>query len=184
MSMAFYPKLAFSGICKNKKLYFPYILTCICLIMMHYILSFLSEAPALKQMIGGDTIAIILNMGSQIVTIFSVLFLFYSNSFLTKRRKKEFGMYNILGMNKSNIGKILLWEFIIISILSIIIGILVGVGLSKLFELGLIDIMSSEINYNFDISFKHIIKTSVIFCGVFILFLISNLAQIALNKPI
>lgn len=184
MSMAFYPKLAFSGICKNKKLYFPYILTCICLIMMHYILSFLSEAPALKQMIGGDTIAIILNMGSQIVTIFSVLFLFYSNSFLTKRRKKEFGMYNILGMNKSNIGKILLWEFIIISILSIIIGILVGVGLSKLFELGLIDIMSSEINYNFDISFKHIIKTSVIFCGVFILLLISNLAQIALNKPI
>ena len=109
--------------------------------MMHYILSFLSEAPALKQMIGGHTIAIILNMGSQIVTIFSVLFLFYSNSFLTKRRKKEFGLYNILGMNKSNIGKILLWEFIIISILSIIIGILVGVGLSKLFELGLINIM-------------------------------------------
>ena len=184
MSMSFYPKLAFNGICKNKKLYLPYILTCICLIMMHYIISFLSEAPALKQMFGGDTVAIILNMGSQIVAIFSGLFLFYSNSFLTKRRKKEFGMYNILGMNKNNIGKILFWEFIILLVLSIIIGILVGIGLSKLFELGLINIISGEINYNFDISFKHIIETSVIFSLIFIFLLVNNLAQISLSNPI
>ncbi len=184
MSMSFYPKLAFNGIYKNKKLYLPYILTCICLIMMHYIISFLSEAPALKQMFGGDTVAIILNMGSQIVAIFSGLFLFYSNSFLTKRRKKEFGMYNILGMNKNNIGKILFWEFIILLVLSIIIGILVGIGLSKLFELGLINIISGEINYNFDISFKHIIETSVIFSLIFIFLLVNNLAQISLSNPI
>ena len=100
MRAGFYPHLAANGIKKNKKLYVPYILTCAGMIMMNYIISFLATSEQIANMGGGGTAQLMLAMGVWIIGVFSVIFLFYTNSFLMRRRKKELGLYNILGMNK------------------------------------------------------------------------------------
>ena len=141
MKKGFYPKLAWEGIRKNKRLYTPYILTCIGMVLMYYIISFLSVSVALERLPGGDQMGLMLELGSWVIAVFAVLFLFYSNSFLIKRRKKEFGLYNILGMDKRNVGKILFWESAIIALLALVIGIVAGIGLSKLFELAMVNIL-------------------------------------------
>ena len=118
MKTGFYPKLAWTGIYKNRQVYFPYILTCIGMIIMCYIMSYLSVLDDLKTMPGGSTMAGILSLGKAVLAIFSVIFLFYTNSFLIRRRKKEFGLYNILGMGKRNLVRIQVWESLITAVLS------------------------------------------------------------------
>ena len=93
MKRGFYAKLAFTGIRKNKRLYVPYILTCIGMVMMFYIVAFLSYSPVLTGIPGGDTLQMILSLGTGVVGVFALIFLFYTNSFLIRRRKKEFGIY-------------------------------------------------------------------------------------------
>ena len=90
MKRGFYAKLAFTGIRKNKRLYVPYILTCIGMVMMFYIVAFLSYSPVLTGIPGGDTLQMILSLGTGVVGVFALIFLFYTNSFLMRRRKKEF----------------------------------------------------------------------------------------------
>ena len=96
MKKGFYLKLAMTGISKNRKMYFPYILTCVGMVMMFYIICFLSRDPWLASVRGGETMQVMLGMGTWITGIFAVIFLFYTNSFLIRRRKKEFGLYNML----------------------------------------------------------------------------------------
>ena len=96
-----YPKLAWDGIRKNKRFYLPYLLTCIGMVMMCYILRYLASMPSLNDMPGGSTMTMILELGFLVVTLFAVIFLFYTNSFLMRRRQKEFGLYNMLGMGKN-----------------------------------------------------------------------------------
>ena len=109
-----YPKLAVQGIRKNGKIYLPYIITCIGMIMMFYIISYLTYSKSVYAMNGGRDIQMILSWGMGVIAVFSVIFLFYTNSFIIKRRKKEFGLYNILGMGKKNIASILVWETLIV----------------------------------------------------------------------
>lgn len=184
MRLGFYSKLAWDGICKNKRLYLPYILTCIGMIMMNYIIAFLSGTPALDAMPGAITIGRTLGMAWWIVSLFAVFFLFYSNSFLMRRRKKEFGLYNILGMGKWNISKILFWESLIIAVISLVIGLAAGVSLSKLFELGLVNIMTGQINYDFIVFPDTMASTVMIFSGIFLLLFLNSLRQISLSNPI
>ena len=96
MKHSFYPKLAWTGIRKNKRLYTPYILTCMGMVMMFYIMSFLTSSALLTSMPGGDIMQGMLGLGVRVIGVFALIFLFYTNSFLTRRRKKEFGLYNIL----------------------------------------------------------------------------------------
>ena len=98
MRLGFYPKLALTGIAKNKKTYIPYILTGIGMVMMFYIVTFLSKNDAVGAMRGGESVQGFLSLGITVIGIFSTILLFYTNSFLIRRRKKEFGLYNILGM--------------------------------------------------------------------------------------
>lgn len=184
MRIGFYPKLAWDGMRKNKRLYLPYILTCIGMVMMHYIIAFLSGTPALEEMPGGTVIGNTLGLASWIVALFAALFLFYSNSFLTRRRKKEFGLYNILGMGKWNISKILFWESIIIAFIALVVGIVAGVGLAKLFELGLVNMMVGEISYDFIISPGNMSATAIIFGVIFVLLFLNSLRQVSLSNPI
>lgn len=108
MNMHLYPKLAWHGIIKNKKTYVPFLLTSIGLVMMFYIVSYLTYNKSVKQMRGGGDMQMILSWGVPVVAFFVVIFLFYMNSFLMRRRKTEFGLYNILGMGKGNIARVLL----------------------------------------------------------------------------
>ena len=132
MKIGFYEKLAFTGIKKNKKLYTPYILTCIGMVMMTYIISFLTSNETIKSMRGGSEIQGFLGMGFGVMSVFSLIFLFYTNSFLLRRRKKEFGLYNILGMGKKNLAVVLMWESLFIAGISIVCGIFSGIVFQSL----------------------------------------------------
>lgn len=184
MRLGFYPKLAWDGIRKNKRLYLPYILTCIGMIMMNYIIAFLSGTPTLDSMPGAITIGRTLGMAWWVVSLFAVFFLFYSNAFLMRRRKKEFGLYNILGMGKWNISKILFWESLIIAVLSLVIGLVAGAIFSKLFELGLVNMMTGQISYDFVIFPDTMVSTATIYAGIFALLFLNSLRQISLSNPI
>ena len=96
--LGFYPKLAATGIRKNGNTYGPYLLTCICMIMMSYLMRYLGANPVIAGIKGGRSVQEMLGMGNGVFIIFSLIFLFYTNSFLIRRRKREFGLYNILGM--------------------------------------------------------------------------------------
>lgn len=184
MKMSFYPKLAVSSILKNKRMFVPYIFTCIGMIMMFYIVMFLGVSDILNNLRGGETIRIVLSLGSQVIAVFSGIFLFYTNSFLARRRKKEFGIYNILGMGKGNIGIILFWETLIIGIISIGIGLLAGIIFSKLAELVLVNLMGSIVNYTFSISIISIERTIQVFGIIFILILINSIRQVQFSSAI
>lgn len=184
MRKSFYPKLAWDGIKKNKRLYIPYLITCIVMIMMYYIISFLASSHILSRMSGGSTIAATLNLGKYVIAIFSFIFLLYTNSFLIRRRKKEFGLYNILGMDKKNIAKLLAWESIFSAGISMISGTVFGVSLSKLSELALINVMKGKIDYSFYISWSALGEAILFFAAIFAVILLNDLRQIHFTNPV
>ena len=169
MKLGFYPKLAADSIKKNKKLYLPYILTCCGISAMQYIMFYLSYYTENSGMIGGRTITTTLNYGIIVIVIFSIIFLNYSNSFLLRRRQKEFGIYNILGMSKKNITHIYLWENIIIYLISTVFGITIGIAFSKFAELLLTRLIKDNISYDFTINKDLILVCAAVSAFVFLL---------------
>lgn len=184
MSKLFYAKLAVINIKNNGKTYFPYILTCISTIIMFYILCSISVNDGLNNMSGGGSLRAILILGDFVIGLFSIIFLFYTNSFLIKRRKKELGLYNILGMEKRHIAKVLIWETFFVTIISIVVGLIGGILLSKLMFLVLLKILNFKVPMGFFISIQSLIVTTILFAVIFVLTLINNLRQIHLAKPI
>ena len=177
MKLTFYPKLAWEGIRKNKRLYTPYILTCSGMVMMFYIIHYLAAMPTLKEMPGGDSTTMMLGFGTWIVALFALIFLFYTNSFLIRRRQKEFGLYNILGMGKGNLSMLLLLETVILFCISMTVGLACGILFSKLAELGLIRALGGEITYDFTINADAFVDTFVIFVPIFCLIFLKSLWQ-------
>ena len=173
-----YPKLAWDGIRKNRRFYLPYLLTCIGMVMMCYILYYLSSMPRLKDMPGGSTMTVILGLGFLVIAVFSVIFLFYTNSFLMRRRQKEFGLYNMLGMGKKHLGLLLLWETGILFVLSMAGGLLLGILLSKMAELCMVMLMGGEASYALRVAPKAVRDTFVIFLPIFALIFAKSLIQI------
>lgn len=184
MKLSFYPKLAASGISKNHKLYVPYILTCICMVMMYYVVSFLSVNEGVGSLHGGWYAQTILTFGCRVIGIFSLIFLFYTNSFLIRRRKKEFGLYNVLGMGKGNLAVILLWESIFVSLIAIAGGLLCGVIFSKAAELLMLRILGGEIIFTFSVSISRLLETSAIYAVLFTLIFLNGLRQVYATKTI
>jgi putative ABC transport system permease protein len=184
MSTFFYAKLALTNIQKNGKTYYPYILTCIGTIAMYYIMHFISLNEGLNHMSGGDSLKSILELGTVVVAIFSIIFLFYTNSFLIKRRKKEFGLFNILGMEKKHIARIMVWEAFFVAIVSLLVGLITGILTSKLMFLLLLKILQFKVPFGFVVSWKSLAVTTVLFLVIFIATLVNNLRQIHLSKPI
>lgn len=184
MKKRFYLRLALDGIRKNKQMYIPYMLTCIGMVMMYYIIIFLQNCKTLSYMRGWAEVSSMLGLGSFIIAIFACIFLFYTNSLLIRRRKKEFGLYNILGMDKRNISKILFWETIIITLTSLCFGLIGGISLSKLAELALVNIMRSDVNYNLSVSLTSIIMTALIFSVIFLLIFLNSIRQIRFSSTV
>ena len=131
-----YARLAFGNLKKNRRIYLPYILTCIITVMMFYMIYSLYTNESIAAKHGGQTIQDTKNFGTVIVGIFAVIFLFYTNSFVIKRRQNEFGLFNVLGMEKRHLGIVLLFEVLYIALFSIIVGIALGM----LLDLSLIHI--------------------------------------------
>ena len=180
----FYWKLAADNIRKNSRVYVPYILTSISTVMMYYLIHSLSGNTGLSKMSGGTTVQSMLSFGSTIVGLFSAIFLLYTNSFLIKRRKKEFGLFNVLGMEKKHIARIMMYETIYITIISIFSGLLGGILLSKAMFLLLLKLLRFEVQMGFEISGPSILSTLILFGAIFFLTLLGNLRQIHLAKPI
>lgn len=116
MKPTFYPRLAWMGIKKNARLYVPYLLSCAFMAAMLYVIAYLAVTPALYTVngkvngSGTSAVAMTMSLGSFVVSVFIALFLFYTNSFLLRRRKKEFGLYSVLGMDRGALSAILFWE--------------------------------------------------------------------------
>ncbi|MFQ9978203.1 ABC transporter permease [Clostridium cadaveris] len=184
MNKFFYPKLAATTIKKNGKVYIPYILTCIGSIAMFYIIHSISINTGLDIMNGGKQLKMLLNLGKWVIGIFSVIFLLYTNSFLIKRRKKELGLYNILGMEKKHISKLMLYETLIIAVLTLVSGIAIGALLSKFMFLLLLKILNFDVTLKFYISKESILSTMLLFISIYAVMLLNNLRQIHLSNPV
>lgn len=179
-----YPRLAFDNIRKNARTYIPYILTCSFATAMFYIMKSLSLNEGIENVQGGDTIVPMLSLGTYIIAIFVCIFLFYTNSFLMKNRKKEFGLFNILGMEKRHISKVIGYESLYVAIISLVTGIFAGIILDKLMYMLILKIMSAEIPLGFYISKNAIISTVILFGILFLLIFLNSLRMIHLSKPI
>lgn len=180
----------FSGLAKqnirnNKSTYIPYIITCIFCIAMIYMMEFLRDCPTLDQAVRqADEVRMIVFTGEIVVEIFCIIFLIYSNSFLMKRRQKEIGLYNILGLERNHIGIVMFLETIITSIGSLAGGIAAGIIGSKLALLLLLKLLHIPSVLGFYISVKGIFTCLFMFGIVFLMILFLNLAKIHLSRPV
>ena len=184
MKLSLYPKLAFDSIRKNRRLYIPYILTCIGMVMMFYIIGFLKFFTGLGTLPGGAMISEFLILGEFVIAIFAGIFLFYTNSFLIRRRKKEFGLYNILGMGKNALTLIIFWETVIIAAISLGIGLPAGIILSKLAELCFVNILKGDVSYSLHVAPAAILTTIEVFCVIFLLLFISSVLKTRFSTAI
>ena len=182
MNSKIYGKLAVTNLKNNGKSYVPYILASAFSVMMYFIMDNLYRNRSLVEK--GSPLAIMLSYADVVLLIFSVIFLFYINSFLIKRRKKELGIYNILGMGKGHLGKMLFLESVITTVASIIGGILAGILFGKLVYLVLLKILQLKRNIVYMISPVSIGITAAIFGGIFFVMFLYNLVQMKLSNPI
>lgn len=185
MKVLFFPKLAIDGIRKNKRMYIPYIFAGALMVMIYYILQALIKNPALGQMQGGSVIqGTILPLGSGVIAFFSVLFLFYTNSFLIRQRNREFGLYNILGMGKGGIGRIIVWESFFVGGIAILAGLMLGIILAKAAELCLVNLLHFAVSYELRIEVAVIGKAALLYGGIYLLLLISSVIRGQRMRPV
>ncbi len=180
MNRFFYPRLAWDGLRKNRRLAWPYLLTCICMVAVFYIMGFLSSQGTLALLpVGKSSAAIILTLGKWVILVFSVIFLYYTYSFLIRRRAREFGLYNVLGMGKRNLMRIISWENLITFAAALAGGLLAGILLSKLAELGLMNLLNGTVNYAIRVDVDSVVLTIVCFAAIFILITLSAVIRTA-----
>ena len=184
MRGGFYVKLAGTGITKNRKLYFPYILTCICMVMMFYIVLFLAVSKEFRSLPGGASLQTFLGFGVIVIAVFSLIFLYYTNSFLIRRRQREFGLYNILGMGKRNLVKILIWENILTAIVSLVLGLACGILFSKLGEMIAAKLLGGNAGFSMTVNPWVAAVTAVLFAGIFFLIMLRMLFSIYRSRPV
>ena len=178
MKLGFYPRLAWNGIGKNKRLFVPYILATAGTAAVFYILFFLASSNFFDNMRGGSSTKMVLSFGVFVIVAFALLFLFYCNSFLVRRRYKEFGLYSILGMNKHNISRILAWETLFTALLSLLGGVFIGVLLSKLAEMAMLKVLGGTTDYALHISLPAIEYMLLYFGGIFLLIFLNSVVRI------
>lgn len=184
MRGTFYFKLAATGISKNRKMYFPYLLTCICMVMMYYIVAFLCRSSTLQNMRGGDAVQQMLSLGVGVIGVFSVIFLYYTNSFLIRRRQREFGLYYVLGMGKRNLVKIMICETLLTAVVSIAGGLVLGILFSKLGELVITKLLGADISFDMQIDPRAIMSTLVLFVIIFALIMLRMLVFLWRSRPV
>lgn len=179
-----YTKLAITNIKNNRQFYFPYLLTGIITVAMFYIMCALESNPGIQSMPGAKDLGLILRLGIGVIGIFAVIFLFYTNSFIIKRRKKELGIYNILGMEKRHIAKILSKEAFFTAIIAIGGGLVTGVLFHKLACMLLYRMIGFNGGITFSFSKKGVMITAILFAIIYLLTYIYDLFQVQLANPI
>lgn len=181
--MKLYRHLAWDGIRKNSRLYVPYLLTGVGAVSFFYILAALARLPE-GTLPGSGSVQVILNLGSFVLWVFSLLLLFYTHSFLIRRRNREFALYNVLGMGKGDISRILCWESLLSGGLSLLGGLALGVLLSKLAELGLLRMVGAATDMVYRVSAGGLLLTLGLYAGIFLLILISSLVRVSRSTAV
>ena len=184
MNSLLYAKLAKTNLSKNRQNILPYLLSCIGTVIMFYIMSTLAVSDGFKKMIGEAAIQEVMQFGVYIIGLFAVIFLIYSNSFLTKRRKKEFGLFQILGMEKKHLAKILFFESLYLWILSVVGGVLLGILCYKLLFLVLLKLTRLQGTLPFSFDGKAAGSTMILFAVIFLINYLKSLHQIHVSRPI
>ncbi len=184
MKRGLYLRLALDGMRKNRRLYLPYLITCAGMVMMFYILYGLAYSPVVQRMRGGSTMSMVLILGTIVMAVFSLLFLLYTNSFLARRRNREFGLYNVLGMNKRDLSRILLWETLISGLVSILAGLLGGLLLGKLAELFLLRMAGETPDFVLSPEPRGIAAAFLFYGVIFAVLLLVSLARVGISRPL
>lgn len=182
MRNSFYFRLALTNIKKHARSYVPYIITCVITIAMFYIIK--SLAFNLDKNLSSITAATSMSLGSIVVAIFAIIFLFYTNSFLLKKRKKEFGLYNILGMEKKHMSALIATESLIVSVISLVLGLIIGIALDKLIFMIVIKLLDGQSPLGFTIIPEAILHTVVLFCIIFAAILLNSVRIVYTTKTI
>lgn len=184
MNNFFYTRLAASNLVKNRKLYLPYTLMNICIIIMFYIMHSIAVNDGVAKLPYSAMASTMLFLGTIVVGIFAMILVFYTNSFLIKRRQKEIGLFNILGMEKKHIAKVLGIESLLCALFCIGIGLVSGMVLSKLMFMAYLKLLKVTVPIAFGISIQSIIITAVFFGILFLITLVFNVAKVHLINPI
>lgn len=184
MGKFFYTRLAKENLKKNKSSYFPYILTGICTVAVFYMILSLTTNPGVMDMEGGRDMQMVLQFGTAIVGIFAAIFLFYTNSFLIKRRKKELGLYCILGMDKRNLARLISLETLLVSLAAELGGLAAGAALDRLVFWILLKVVRYEIPIQYHFYAPALGVTAAVFAGIYLLTLFFNLLQIGRARPV
>lgn len=184
MTKGFYLKLAADNIKKNRAVYIPYILACTFAVAVFYIMKSLSLNPGIGHMTGGKALASMMFLGSWIVGVFVLIFLFYANSFLLKRRKKEFGVFHILGMEKKHLAVVLWWETAYTALISLCAGLITGIALDKVMFLTIVKVIGANVPLGFFISKKAVGTAILLFAVIFLLIYGNALIQLYRTNPI
>ena len=181
MNNFIYEKLAVTNLKNNRKTYVPYIFTGVLTVIdVLLLLIALSRGKGITQ----DTLKICLQYATGVIVVFAVIFLFYTNSFLIKRRKKEIGVYNILGMGKRHIARMMAVETILTAGISILGGLVFGIIFGKLMYLLLLKILHNSVDMQFSVNGTAIVQTVILFAGIFLLTYLYNILQIQLVNPV
>lgn len=184
MKHGFYTKLAFTNIRNNRRVYIPYILTCIFTVMMYYLMLSLSKNPGLDEMYGGGYVAEMMGLGSHVIQLFALIFLFYTNSFLMKHRQKEFGMFNVLGMEKRHLAAVILTESVIVAVVSLAAGVLLGILFDKAMFLLICKVIGLEVTLGFFISGEVILNTALFFLVIYVLIYLKAVISLQISNPV
>lgn len=179
-----YYRLAVTNLKKNRQFYLPYILAGMVSAMMFYLMRAIQGNDGINAMRGAGTLGMVLTMGVVIVGACVCIFLFYTNSFVMKRRRKELGVYNILGMEKRHIAKVLAWEAVILYIVSVCGGLASGIVFNKLITMFLYKLTGLSESIPFYISGWGCLQTAELFAVVYALMLFYNFLQVKLTNPI
>ena len=179
-----YPRLAATNLKKNRRFYLPYLLACIVIVALFCIMLTLASDPYLGQMQHGGSVSQVLGFGVLIMALFSAIILFYTNSTFTKQRKREFAIYNILGMEKRHISYVLFWESLYTAAMALFFGLVAAGVFSKLLQLVLVRLIGGEATFGLNIRLMSIGYTAAFFGALFLLLLLNTIRIIHLSNPV
>lgn len=179
-----YLRLAWSNLKNSRQFYLPYVIAGMLSAMMFYTMCAIQGNDGLSKMRGGSSVQIVLYFGVVVVGVFVSIFLFYTNSFIMKRRKKELGVYNILGMEKIHVAKIMAWETVFSFLIAVGGGLITGIVFQKLLTMFLYRLTGLEAAIPFYISGWGCLHTAEMFGAIYVCILLYNLMQIRLSNPV
>ena len=184
MTKGFYARLARQNLRKNSRAYGPFILAAVLTVAMFYIISSLAVNPGLQSMTGATTIQVVIRYGMVVVGLFAVIFLFYTNSFLIKRRKREFGIFNVLGLEKRHLARVIGLETLYAGLISLALGLVVGMALDKTLFLVVAKILAAPPPMGFFVSPWVIAVTAALFGAIFLLIFLYGIRQVYVARPV